>query len=385
MTPSLPSASVSVTVPEPGSATGRRDRWCAGLLTWKGAALVYLFSLLNAIRSRTLGGTDKPWDDLWNMFTVQSIETMAEQLTIVLPVVIAVNLFPVPGRRQNLALATAVVLPSNMFWILQFVLDIDPDHPALLQVLDSFVRGEVRYGVLGGLFAVAYAWYRNEARSTEALHRTALAQAQLDAQMDEARLQVLQAQIEPHFLFNTLATVRRALPDRSCAPPAAMLDNLMRYLAVALPQMRANDSTLGREVGAGGGLPRISRRSGWGGVSRSSIAVPEALRAARMPPMMLITLVENAIKHGLNPLPEGGFVRIAARAESGRLEVEVADTGAGFAKSFGGGTGLANVRARLRTLYGAAGRLALSPNAPRGVTMTLTLPHVAAAPAGGPT
>jgi hypothetical protein len=90
---------------------------------------------------------------------------------------------------------------------------------------------------------------------------------------------------------------------------------------------------------------------------------------------MVLTLVENAIKHGLSPLPEGGRIDVRAGiAPDGRLCVQVADTGQGFAKTGGGGTGLANTRARLASKYGAAASLALAMNAPRGVVATITLP-----------
>ena len=105
-----------------------------------------------------------------------------------------------------------------------------------------------------------------------------------------------------------------------------------------------------------------------------AIDVPHDLREAPLPPMMLLTLVENAIKHGLSPLPEGGFVRISAEAVQGALRVRVADSGGGFVRTSGGGTGLANLRARLSALSGNPGRLELGRNEPRGITATITLP-----------
>jgi LytS/YehU family sensor histidine kinase len=158
-----------------------------------------------------------------------------------------------------------------------------------------------------------------------------------------------------------------------------MLDNLMRYLTVALPQMRANDSTLGRETALAEAYLGIQQiRMG----SRLSCAVdvPDALRDARLPPMMLLTLAENAIKHGLNPLPEGGSLRICARVEGGELRLEVADSGQGFVKTSGGGTGLSNIRARLSGMYGPGAQLRLGLNEPRGVTATIALPYAIATP-----
>src|SRR5204863_7876020 len=102
--------------------------------------------------------------------------------------------------------------------------------------------------------------------------------------------------------------------------------------------------------------------------------IPPTLCATRLPPPMLLTLVGNAIKHGFNPLPEGGFVRVSAQVENGQLRIQAAETGQGFTKSSGGGTGLANTRARLAALYGPEAKLTLALNKPRGVTATIAVP-----------
>ena len=114
-----------------------------------------------------------------------------------------------------------------------------------------------------------------------------------------------------------------------------------------------------------------------------NVDLPEGLRSARMPPLMLLTLVENAIKHGLGPLPEGGRIDLRASIVDGRLCLEVADTGQGFAKSAGGGTGLANIRARLAALFADAASMSLALNTPRGVIATIVLPYQDAAIARG--
>jgi sensor histidine kinase YesM len=152
-----------------------------------------------------------------------------------------------------------------------------------------------------------------------------------------------------------------------------MIDNLMRYLGVALPQMRSGGTTLGREAALaeaylGIQKLRMGRRLAY------AIDIPPALHDVPMPPMMLLTLVENAIKHGLAPLPEGGFIRVGAAVEHDELRLQVSDSGRGFAQTSGAGTGIANIRARLDALHGRAARLDLGLNQPRGVTATLTLP-----------
>ena len=169
--------------------------------------------------------------------------------------------------------------------------------------------------------------------------------------MLEARLQVMQAQVEPHFLFNTLAHVQR-LYQTDPARGRSMLDSFCGYLRAALPQMRGNGSTLGREVE----LARAyldTHRIRMGRRLRFEIEIPNELLAAAFPPMMLLSLVENAIKHGLNPLREGGSIRTVAASDDGVLRVTVTDTGIGLSTAaYGGGdgVGLSNIRARLAAI-----------------------------------
>jgi LytS/YehU family sensor histidine kinase len=197
--------------------------------------------------------------------------------------------------------------------------------------------------------------------------------------MLEARLQVMRAQIEPHFLFNTLANVKR-LCQTDVGNGLRMLDNLVRYLRAALPQMRDAETTLGQEADlVEAFLAVLKIRMG----ARLSyrIEVDADVRGVRFPPMMLLTLAENSIKHGLNPAPDGGSIAIRAARHGDRLEVRVADTGVGFGVAATGGTGvgLANTRARLAALYGDGALLSLEANAPRGVVAVVRIPGAAPA------
>lgn len=197
----------------------------------------------------------------------------------------------------------------------------------------------------------------------------------LERELDSARLQLLQAQSEPHFLFNALANVRRLM--RTDAPAArTLLTDLLRYLEEALPQLRDEHTTLGREAGLVRAYLAVHQVR-MGARLASYIDIPDALAGRSVPPMVLLTLVENALKHGLQPLVEGGTVRVSARLEPGRLVLTVADDGQGMGSGSGHGTGLANLRARLRQTYGPAASLSLAVNEPRGVVVTVTLPEPA--------
>ena len=209
---------------------------------------------------------------------------------------------------------------------------------------------------------------------------------QLKRQVVEARMAAMQAQVEPHFLFNTLASIDHLIETD---PPRAstMQKNLIALLRASMPTMReAAGSGLG---GAPAGPRELARELA---VIRpyleilkvrmeerliTELAVPDGLLSAEFPPMMIQTLVENAIKHGLEPKPEGGQLRVAAEIVHGKLAVTVADTGLGFgrAATAGTGVGLANIRERLQLLYGAKASLTVAENTPSGTVVTVTVPY----------
>jgi signal transduction histidine kinase len=229
-----------------------------------------------------------------------------------------------------------------------------------------------RYALLCGMLTIAAEFYRREVASVEAMQRAELERAALELEMAEARLQVLQAQIEPHFLFNTLANVRR-LYDKAHGAGRTMLDNLMRYLEVALPRMREHTTILEHDSELVEAFLRVQQIR-MGQRLAFSVDIPASLRAHPVPPMMLLTLVENAIKHGLNPSLQGGLIRVGARRDGEQLILSVADTGVGFAPGSGAGTGLANIRARLAAQFGDQAALGLENNELGGVTATLVMP-----------
>jgi hypothetical protein len=232
-----------------------------------------------------------------------------------------------------------------------------------------------RYVVICGLVAVFGEAQRRSLAAALAVHDERLRGVALQSQLSEARLNMLQAQIEPHFLFNSLANLRR-LTRLNPAEGAEMLAELTRYFEAALPRLRADDSTLGREAELARAFLAVHQIR-MGARLAVEFAVPPDLARVSFPPMMLLTLVENALKHALGPLPEGGSIRIEAIRENGRLQVSVADSGRGLVPGQGKGSGLANIRARLRSSFGPEGQLTLRVNQPRGVVASIHLPEVA--------
>jgi LytS/YehU family sensor histidine kinase len=268
------------------------------------------------------------------------------------------------------AATLAIVCVEAWPWTDGVLVDPVESWPAVLAVLGG---GPIRASFVGLIIACAWLYVRAESDHAAAIAACAVDTERLDRQTAEARLQVLEAQIEPHFLFNSLANVKR-LYETDHAAAATMMRNLKEYLAIALPEMRVIASTLGRESDhaiayLGIQQIRMGRRLAF------AFDVPPELRNARLPSLMLLTLVENSVKHGLTPRPEGGRIDVHARIVDGQLRIEVTDTGQGFTKSGGGGTGLANTRARLESYFGGRASLSLGINQPRGVVATLVVPY----------
>jgi sensor histidine kinase YesM len=187
-----------------------------------------------------------------------------------------------------------------------------------------------------------------------------------------ANLRALQAQIEPHFLFNTLANVA-SLVDAEPARAKHMLESFNRFLRASLAATRTETTTLGADAELiAAYLEVLQVRMGKRLAYR--IDVPPDLAGFVLPPMLLQPVVENAIRHGLEPKVEGGGVEISARRDGSGVRVEVADTGVGFGATTRGGLGLANLRDRLRMLYGEHASLAINENHPAGTRVSIALP-----------
>lgn len=188
----------------------------------------------------------------------------------------------------------------------------------------------------------------------------------LEREMLANRLAMLQAQIEPHFLYNSLANVQvltRSNPEAA----ERMLSHLIDYLRAAVPAMRGGTSTLGRELALARAFLSIMQFR-MGERLHFSVEAPAGLSRHELPPTVVGTLIENAIKHGLERSARGGRIDVRAWAEDGRLIIEVADTGIGFTASGGSGVGLANARERLNLIYGSAAELDLMLNDANGST-----------------
>lgn len=239
---------------------------------------------------------------------------------------------------------------------------------------DALVPYALRWSAVALTAASTFYVWRKSVDSGDQLRRESLRRQAVDRQLTNTRLLALRKQIEPHFLFNTLATVRR-LHQTEPRAGAQMLACFIDYLRRVLPMLDHSEVALNDEIQLVQAYLAViqTRMSGRLAVS---IQVPAELGALRVPPLAVATLVENAVKHGVSPRSSGGSISVRAEIHGDMLELVVADDGVGLNADSGGGTGIGlyNVRARLETLHGTRASLRVQANAPSGVCAKIRLP-----------
>ena len=188
----------------------------------------------------------------------------------------------------------------------------------------------------------------------------------------DARLRLLQAQVEPHFLFNTLANVRE-LVDAGSPQASTVLGNLIAYLRAAVPRLHEPGGTVSQELDLVRAYLEVMHMRMPDRLQWSVDAAPEALAVA-CPPTSVLTLVENAVRHGIDPAEEGGRIDVRAAVHGGECRLHVVDTGIGLPEAITAGTGLSNLRERLQLAFGDKARLVLVPLHPHGTSAELVLP-----------
>jgi Histidine kinase len=336
-------------------------------LSWRRVAgTVVLAALVAAVIVR---GFDNTYLDLL-------VSALCVGLSIMLAVTIAGNLRSRRLPREALQMI-AVVLGSVIGTIITGI--VKGRNPiAMLQHDDALWRVLITASLgigFGGVILLVLLYREQKAQAAAAAHLAEAERQRIEKQMVVAQLKTMQAQVEPHFLFNTLATVQHLV---EVDPPRAsrMLGSLIAYLRAALPQMREASTTIGREFAlARAYLEVLQVRMG----SRLDfiLDLPPGLADRPMPPMMLISLVENAIKHGLEPVEAGGRIDLSARETGNALHIQVSNTGAALDPAARGGTGLSNIRERLQALYGNKAQLVIEEQQPQGVVARIELPAAA--------
>jgi len=200
-----------------------------------------------------------------------------------------------------------------------------------------------------------------------------LEKSELERKALDARMRLLQAQVEPHFLFNTLANIRELVISGSSQAPQ-VLDSLIAYLRAAVPRLKDPAATLGQELDLVRAYLEVMHMR-MPDRLRFTLDVDDSVRNLAFPPMALLTLVENAMRHGIDPSEEGGAIDIRASAADGRCRIQVRDTGRGLgAVATEEGTGLPNLCERLQLVFNGDAELRLVPVSPHGVSAELDFP-----------
>jgi hypothetical protein len=281
---------------------------------------------------------------------------------------------------QVVAVAAAVPISSTIL----YALTTPAGGPPFWQVKDRF-EGFMYLTVLGVMLAP---WIALGAlvRQKDALARhQALAfeldRSELERQALDARLRLLQAQVAPHFLFNSLANVQ-ALVDARSPRASTVLRTLTAYMRAAVPRLDEPVTTLGRELQLAEAYLQLMELR-MPDRLRFALHVDDAARSLRCPSLTLLTLVENAVRHGIDPSEDGGRIDVHVERAGERCTVRVVDTGLGLGLGLGAGTGslgtgLATLRERLQLTFGGAAHLDVRAGSPRGVCAELDLPAVEA-------
>jgi hypothetical protein len=354
-----------------GGSYGRRvaralDRWRIGIV-----AIVTLLLSAQSLTSSAVLDFFSPWETALVWF-----EHLAEIAVLTTLLTLAYTLADEALRRTprhvRLAVISALLLTLSaaLSLLLYAYYAHGFDH---LPPLTRLLSDSLRFG-LPAVFLVLVADAHQRALQVDsAAHAAEVTRMRLGNDEALQRLALLQAQIEPHFLFNVLGNLRRLYRTKPQAGADA-IDSLMRYLRAALPQFRVQNASLRSELDlARAYLDLLKLRMG--PRLTFSIDTEPALAALNFPPMLLITLVENAFKHGLEPIGGGNVVvRVIPREDT--LDVAVIDDGVGMgaAPNSGTGVGLANVRRQIAARYGRRARLTIQANAPRGTCVTLSIP-----------
>ncbi len=239
------------------------------------------------------------------------------------------------------------------------------------ETLAALSQRILRWSMVGGAIAAIVQFWRSGAELASAAEESRIRAVSARRLAASTELEMLRRQIEPHFLFNTLATIRR-LQETDPEKSRFLLDRLFQYMSATLNDTSARASRLGDELAlVSAYLDVCASRMG----GRLSIAteIEPGLGAVEFPPLVLATLAENAVKHGVFP-QNGGSILIRAVRRGDVAEVSLIDDGVGLSGEGGGGLGLANISERLRLLYGSKGGVSLRANSPKGVCASVRIP-----------
>ena len=312
------------------------------------------------------------------IFVTSFVSVWARTVFVSLVLLLAFELaghWPLRWVPRWVAQLLAVALAAPVSTLLAYLWIVEGDVRRFVEhrgFISGFVSISSASLVVGLLLALGALYRQRDVQARSQELSFALERSQLEKQALDARLRLLHAQIEPHFLFNTLANVQQLVESGS--PRAApVLQSLIAYLRAAVPTLSNENATLGNEMALVKAYLELMRMR-MPDRLEFSVSVPPELAGRRFPPMALLTLVENAVRHGVDPSEAGGRIDVVAREQAGQIEVEVADTGVGMSETTAPGTGLGNLRERLRAFFGDAAQLQMLQVQPHGLKAVIVLP-----------
>ena len=295
---------------------------------------------------------------------------------VLLVVFIAAGLWRQPWMPMWLVRVLAVAIAAPVATFLVYLPAVGGDVSAVL-AHEGRVSGFMLIAgcslVIAPLLALGAMYRERDLQAQRQMLQFALERSTLEKQALDARIQLLHAQIEPHFLFNTLANVQ-ALVESGSPQAAVVLQSLIAYLRAAMPRLNDEQATLGQEIGLVRAYLELMHMRMPDRLS-FEVGVPQDLMSLKFPAMALLTLVENAIRHGIDPSEQGGRIEVGAAREGSMLvRLWVADTGIGMSDKAVPGTGLKNLRARIKAFHGDGARLELQEQSPHGLRAEIVLP-----------
>jgi len=271
--------------------------------------------------------------------------------------------------------AVAVVIPPTVVLIYVIITNGDPTPFWKSAARMAGLSTMIGTGLLVAPWTAVTALFSQRdlaARSFE------LMKSELERKALDARLRMVQAHVEPHFLFNTLANVRELVVSGS-PQAASVLDSLIAYLRAAVPRLRESEANMEQELQLVRSYLELMQMRMPDRLQYSVHADDAALKL-RCPPTTLLTLVENAVRHGIDPSEDGGRIDVRVTVADGRCRAEVSDTGAGLQGGGEGlGTGLASLRERLKIVFGDGAQVRLATIIPHGVRAEADFPALAVA------
>jgi len=316
------------------------------------------------------------------LWVIPAIEVMARAMMVGLVALVVFGVFErwpksLPDWLARWALQVVAVVCAIPLAVLFLYLAISVGDELPFWKSEGRVTGFFTLSVTGVALASWMAMSALLRQRDEAARNLALAfeleRSELERKALDARLRLLQAQVEPHFLFNTLANVRE-LVDSGSPQASKVLDTLITYLRAAVPRLQDPSTTLGQELQLVRAYLELMQLR-MDDRLQFAIDADAAAEPMRCPPTTLLTLVENAIRHGIDPSEEGGRIDVVVRLREGRVHAEVSDTGVGLRGQINGlGTGLSSLRERLQLAFGAVADLRLVSREPHGTRAVVEFP-----------